>query len=187
MSRVFAVVFCGLSVAACGSFSLPSMDFSMPSMDFPKFGPGTSTAAVRVESDPPGAEAKASTGQVCRTPCTLAITAQRDFTVNFMLNGYLPQSVQAQLVQPANTHTDPEISASAPEPHITPDPIFAALDRAPPPARKTPAPTPKPRTTAAPPKTTRPATTPVAPRPAASEPMLTPFPSTTQPFPSTTR
>ena len=33
---------------------------------------------VRFESEPPGAEAKTSDGQTCRTPCALALAGQFD-------------------------------------------------------------------------------------------------------------
>src|SRR5713101_543492 len=59
MSRIIAVVACGFTVAACSA---------LPSLDFLKSSPPT--AALRFESEPPGAEVKAS-GQTCRTPCEL--------------------------------------------------------------------------------------------------------------------
>jgi hypothetical protein len=43
----------------------------MPSLDFLKSSP--QTEALAIETEPPGAEAKASTGQSCRTPCQLTV------------------------------------------------------------------------------------------------------------------
>ncbi|MGA7486825.1 MAG: PEGA domain-containing protein, partial [Xanthobacteraceae bacterium] len=63
MSRVIAVMACGFTVAACST--------SMPSLEFLKSAP--QAEALRIESEPPGAEAKISSGQSCRTPCELTV------------------------------------------------------------------------------------------------------------------
>jgi hypothetical protein len=153
MNRVVSVVACGLSLAACGSISMPSMP-SMPSLGFGG-DPATGTATVRLESEPPGAEARTSGGQGCRTPCSMTVTARGDITVNFTLNGYLPQAVTAQVVAPDDIRGDGELAPSSIEPRIVPNPIFAALDPAPPPPppqrRKPPPRKPPPSQAAAPP------------------------------------
>ena len=43
---------------------------------------------VRFELEPPGAEARTSNGQSCRTPCALALPANSTMMVTFTLNGY---------------------------------------------------------------------------------------------------
>ena len=48
--------------------------------------------SLTIESDPPGADAKTSLGPSCRTPCMIPVPADRSFTVNYSLNGYLPQA-----------------------------------------------------------------------------------------------
>ena len=58
MIRVIAVIACGFTVAACST--------TMPSLDFLKSAPQSETLAIA--SEPPGAEAKTSLGQSCRTP-----------------------------------------------------------------------------------------------------------------------
>ncbi|HSV24004.1 MAG TPA: PEGA domain-containing protein [Xanthobacteraceae bacterium] len=134
-------------------------------MDFMSSKPSTINTVVRVESEPPGAEAKAPGGQGCRTPCSLNVAAAGDFTVNFALNGYLPQSVSARVFPPDDPRGDSEFASSAlVGPRVVPDPIFAALEPAPPSAHKkpptrprisavkpppTPAPTPAPAAAAA--------------------------------------
>jgi len=136
-------------------------------MDFMSSKPSTINTVVRVESEPPGAEVKAPGGQGCRTPCSLNVAAAGDFTVNFALNGYLPQSVPARVFPPDDPRGDSEFASSAlAGPRVVPDPIFAALEPAPPPASAhkkpparprvsavkpppTPAPTPAPAATAA--------------------------------------
>ena len=64
------------------------MQFDMPG--FGKSPPAATT--MQFESEPAGAEARTSLGQVCRTPCTQAVSAS-EFTVSFALPGYQPQTV----------------------------------------------------------------------------------------------
>jgi hypothetical protein len=63
MSRVIAVMACGFM--PCG-FMLAACSTTMPSLDFMKSAPQAESLAI--ESEPPGAEAKTSLGQSCRTP-----------------------------------------------------------------------------------------------------------------------
>src|SRR5262245_40465502 len=87
MRRVAYIVACGLTACAC-SGSAPNWSlFSTPA-------PPPPPAALRVESDPPGAEAKSSLGLSCRTPCELRVADTRqDFLVTMTLEGYLPQTL----------------------------------------------------------------------------------------------
>ena len=62
----------------------------MDTPGFMKSAPSATT--MQFESEPAGAEAKTSLGQSCRTPCTLAVTAN-DFSVSFALPGYQSQTV----------------------------------------------------------------------------------------------
>lgn len=102
----------------------------MPSLSF---GSSPPPALARIESEPPGADARTSTGQTCRTPCAVNIPTSGNFTVNFTLNGYLPQSVSAQVVAPTDSRIDAEVTTQGAEPVVVPNPIFAVLDPAPPP------------------------------------------------------
>ena len=79
MTKVIAVVACGLSVAAC-SASIPEFLKSSP----PK-------AALRFESVPTGAEVKVS-GQSCRTPCELTLDVA-ELSATFAHKGYQPQTI----------------------------------------------------------------------------------------------
>jgi hypothetical protein len=71
MSRVIAVMACGFMLAACST--------TMPSLDFMKSAPQAESLAI--ESEPPGAEAKTSLGQSCRTPCQLSVQPGSEFYV----------------------------------------------------------------------------------------------------------
>jgi hypothetical protein len=142
----------------------------MPSMDFVG---STASAVVRVESEPPGAEARTSSGQGCRTPCSLNVAPSGDFTVNFALNGYLPQAVTGRVFPAEDFRSDAEFGSVSAGVRVVPDPVFAVLEPAPPPppaARKKRHA--RPRTVAAPKPMPAPASA-LAPAPA---PAPAPFP-----------
>lgn len=126
--RVCAIA--GVSLlAGCASWT-PNWNF-MPNLG------GTTNVSLTIESDPPGADAKTSIGPSCRTPCMIPVPADRNFTVNYSLNGYLPQVVP---VGPRGANvfqvdvaggTGEELAA---QPELTPNPVYAQLQPAPPPA-----------------------------------------------------
>ncbi len=74
-----------LFLTGCSSMT-PSWDW-VPSM--PSLSSGANVS-LTIESDPPGADARTSTGATCRTPCMIPVPGDREFTVSFSLNGYLP-------------------------------------------------------------------------------------------------
>jgi hypothetical protein len=147
MYRVIAIVLGGLALAACSS----TPDWL--SLDALKPAPLKDT--VRFESDPPGAEAKTSDGQVCRTPCALAVPTTGPLTVTFTLNGYEPDSETIQPV--SNTNGVPE---------MRPNPMQVDL---------TPA--------APPPKPMKPVKKPAAKKKTAAKPVVKPKPKTAAPAP----
>ena len=113
MYRVIAIVGGGLTLAACSSTNL----------DFLKPTPAMST--VQFESEPPGAEAKVSNGQTCRTPCALALPSNESYTVSFTLNGY----------QPAAENIEPQ-SLGDNTVQLGPNPVLVQLEPAAPPPKK---------------------------------------------------
>jgi len=128
MSRVIAVVTCGLTLAACSA--------SLPSLSFLKSSP--STEALRIESEPPGAEAKTSLGQSCRTPCELVVQAADEFSLTLALNGYQPQTVSVR-------------KDTADSSRLAPNPVYVELQPVPAtPAKKPVAPKKKPAVAAQP-------------------------------------
>jgi hypothetical protein len=150
MSRVIAFVACGFTLAACSA--------SMPSLDFFKSAPATET--LRIESEPPGADARTTQGQTCRTPCELTVQGGGDLSVTVALNGYQPQTVA--------------LKSDQAEGKLSPNPLYVELQ-----AAATPAPTKKkalkkkkPATAAAaqPAGASAPATAAFPPPPASSEP-----------------
>jgi len=120
--RVFAIagVF---SLAGCASWT-PSWDF-LPNLS------GTTNVSLTIESDPPGADAKTSLGPSCRTPCMIPVPADKNFTVNYSLSGYLPQVVP---VGPRASDTFRPGEGEYVQAELTPNPVYAQLQPAPPPA-----------------------------------------------------
>jgi hypothetical protein len=107
MSRVIAVVACGLSVAACSV---------MPNLNF--FKRSETTEALRFESAPPGAEVKTSSRQNCLTPCELTVQANTEFTATFTLKPYKPQTIAIR----------PEMAPGADAPRLSPNPVYAEFN-----------------------------------------------------------
>jgi hypothetical protein len=140
MYRVLAVIGGALALAACSS----SSDFSLDALK-----PGPSLDTVSLESEPPGAEAKASNGQTCRTPCALALPVDAASSVTFTLNGYQPETERLEA-----------ITATGEPPRLRPNPVVVELTPGGPavakkpapkkPAAKKPAARPKPAAAAAP-------------------------------------
>ena len=156
MSRVIAVMACGFTLAAC-STSLPSLNFlhSAPQ-----------TEALRIESEPPGAEAKTSLGQTCRTPCELPIQAGSEFSLTLALNGYQPQTVSVR----------PEVSPQAATPRLAPNPVYAELQPATAAPPRKPLKKKKPVATAAGPAASSPVASAETPAPAPAAAVPTPAP-----------
>ena len=136
MYRVIAVAVGGLILAGCSS----SSEF----LDGLKPGPTLDT--VRFESEPPGAEAKTSNGQSCKTPCSVSVPAAENVTVTFALPKFQPETVHVQVIRQPGDATTPEGVL------VDPNPVYAELQPAPPPARRgkaAPKAAPKPRQPAA--------------------------------------
>jgi len=128
--RVCAIA-SALLVAGCASWT-PSWDWIPSSLS------GNANVSLTIESDPPGADAKTSIGPSCRTPCMIPMPADREFTVNYSLNGYLPQVVPVRPRGPSNAQLDVAGgSGYGDEAHpaeLAPNPVYAQLEPAPPPA-----------------------------------------------------
>jgi hypothetical protein len=109
MSRLIAVVVCGFMLAAC-STTMPSLN-----LDFMKSAPQAESLAI--ESEPPGAEAKTSLGQSCRTPCQLSVQPGSEFSVTLALSGYQPRTVSVR----------PEAEGATAAPRLAPNPVHVDL------------------------------------------------------------
>jgi len=165
MYRVIAIVIGGLALAACSS----TPDW----MNIDALKPAPAMDTVRFESEPPGAEAKTSNGQTCRTPCALALPANAPIAVTFTLNGYQPDSENIEPI--ANSNGMPEFRPNPVQVELTPAPPPLKSIKKPAPKTKTSAkpaakPKPKPKTSAAP-----------APVPQAQQQAPAPWPATPAP------
>ncbi|WP_426609653.1 hypothetical protein [Bradyrhizobium sp. McL0616] len=83
---------------------------------------------VRLESNPPGADANTSLGPGCKTPCSVSVPAPDvPFTVSFALNKYQPVSVPVNVIRNPGDFTTPASVTT------DPNPVFAELQPAVPP------------------------------------------------------
>jgi hypothetical protein len=113
---------------------------------------------VQFESTPPGADAKTSNGQSCRTPCALALPTNGPLTVTFTLTGY----------QPDTESLDP-ITLDTASVKLQPNPVMAELQPAAPPPKPVKKPAPKKKKVFAAKPAAKPATQSAA-KPAAAAP-----------------
>jgi hypothetical protein len=149
MRQILAIAVCGLSLGACTSGDLFKFE--------------STPVQVRLESQPPGADVRLSTGPAtCKTPCTLPVNeAAGEITATYSLEGYQPQQVAIQVV------------TSPPEPpRINPNPVVVALEAAaaPPARRRGAAKRPAARKPAAKQRASRPTPPPPPPAPPAAQP-----------------
>jgi hypothetical protein len=117
MRSEIAVAACALAFASCSSFPSSFDQFTQPN-----------PAILRINSTPPGAEARLSTGATCRTPCMQPVSATGDFTVTYMLDGYISETSSVRSV-PAAKNALIDLTA----PSLEPNPVFVTLEPAPPP------------------------------------------------------
>jgi hypothetical protein len=111
MSRVIAIAACGILLAAC-SMSMPSLDF---------FRSTPATEVLRIESEPPGADARTAEGQSCRTPCELTVPSTGEVAISFALQGYNPQTISVRADTPTSY-----AEGAAPS-RMQPNPVYAEL------------------------------------------------------------
>jgi hypothetical protein len=102
---------------------LAACSTTMPSLDFMKSAPQAESLAI--ESEPPGAEAKTSLGQSCRTPCQLSVQPGSEFSVTLALSGYQPQTVSVR----------PEAEGATAAPRLAPNPVHVDLQAVAPPKK----------------------------------------------------
>ena len=132
MRRILVIVAAGLSLAGCSSFS--SMKPTPP------------TVAVQLDSTPQGADAQTSTGQSCKTPCTVNVTTTESFTVSFTLPKYEPLTVPAHvtyeggsLITQGTVTVDPNPIVGELKPMAPPKPVRKRVRRPRPKAAAAPA------------------------------------------------
>ena len=97
-------------------------------MSWDMFKSAPPTLQVRLESNPPGADATTSLGGGCKTPCSVSVPApDAPFTVAFALPKYQPASVPVNVIKNPGDFTTPASVTT------DPNPVFAELQLAVPP------------------------------------------------------
>jgi hypothetical protein len=130
--------------------------------------------AIQFETEPAGATATLSSGENCKTPCSISVPADKPVSVTFTLAGYQPASEQLEAVL-VDGRTK-----------LQPNPVSAEMTPAPPPPKVAPKKKPVRKKTSAVKPAPKPAATtaaaPAAPAPAPAAAATTlPWPS--QPAP----
>lgn len=116
MARIAIAAAAALTLAGCSSMS-------------DAFKPAPQTVAVKLESNPAGATATTSQGPACTTPCEVTVPVTDNFTVDFTLDRFLPQTVQVQVIRQQGDFYSPAST------RIDPNPVVAELAPAPVPKR----------------------------------------------------
>ena len=109
MRRLILIAAAGLGLAGCSSLSLDAFKSAPPSVN------------LQLDSVPPGADARTSLGQNCKTPCSVAVAATENFSVTFSLNKFQPVTVPVQVVQVPGDFSSPATTT------LDPNPIVAEL------------------------------------------------------------
>jgi hypothetical protein len=119
MRRVIAIAAASFSLAGCSSFSTDYFKSAPPTMQ------------VQIESNPPGADARTSLGQTCKTPCsvTLPVPESGGFTVSYAMPRFQPATV------PVNIIREPGSLISAGTARPDPNPVVTELQPIGPPPR----------------------------------------------------
>lgn len=96
-------------------------------MDF--FKPTPQNVTVRLESSPPGADARTSLGPSCKTPCSVSVPVTDNFTVSYALERFQPQTVAVKTSQVSGDFGSPSTVVT------DPNPVFAELQPTTPPKK----------------------------------------------------
>jgi PEGA domain len=107
--RLVGLVLCGIALSACSA--IPRLSEAPD--------PGN---RFSLESNPPGAEARITSGATCRTPCTLPVKVS-DYNVTFALADYAPRFV------PIRVSIKREHWYSPPVTYVDPNPVVVQLER----------------------------------------------------------
>src|ERR1700687_2154171 len=128
--RVILIVSGALALAGCESTPDWAKTPDWMKVNTDAFKPQSALDTVSIESYPPGADAKASSGQSCRTPCARPLPMNAPLTVTFTLKGYQPQTERLEPVMDSSGgYTIADYSSP---PQLRPNPVYAELTPAPP-------------------------------------------------------
>jgi hypothetical protein len=118
MRHVIVIAVAGASLAGCSSVS------------FDSFKPTPAPVQIQLESTPPGADARTSLGQSCKTPCSVSLPApEGGFSVTYTMNKFETATVPVQVTRSAGDF----LNLTAPT--VEPNPVVAELMPAAPPPK----------------------------------------------------
>jgi len=109
MRRVIVIAAASLGLAGCSSFSLDAFKSAPPPV------------TVQLDSVPQGAEARASTGSSCKTPCSVEVPGTDSFSVTFTLPKFQVATVPVTVTRTPGDFTSPPTTT------IDPNPVMAEL------------------------------------------------------------
>jgi hypothetical protein len=110
VNRFILVAACAFTLSACASY-LPGFGFLQSTPQ---------TEVLRIDSNPPGANATSSQGPTCQTPCDFTVPSGSDLVITVAMSGYQPMAVPVH----------PQSSGG----QLQPNPVVAALQPVTPPA-----------------------------------------------------
>lgn len=141
MRRVFVIALSGAALGGCSSLSWDT------------FKPTPQVVQLQLESVPSGAEARTSTGQSCKTPCSVGVPlTDAAFSVSFGLPKFHPETVPVQIINIPGEIGSPDVLKAEPNPVVVqlrptgppPKPVRAKPKKPKPPAEQTNSPFPDP-------------------------------------------
>jgi hypothetical protein len=117
MRHIIVIALAGASLAGCSSVSFDSLK--------------PSPVQLRLESTPPGADARTSLGQSCKTPCSVSLASPPEdgFSVSYSMAKFEPATVEVKV-----SRTAAEILTLS-GPTIEPNPVVAELQPIPEPPK----------------------------------------------------
>ena len=130
-------------------------------MSLDAFKSAPPTVTVQLDSVPSGAEAVTSVGPSCKTPCSVTVPANGNFTVTFSMNKYQSATVPVQVTTSPGDFTSPPVTSA------DPNPVLAELQAATPAKKSKPVRKRKPKPAAEAPAAAEPAESSPFPDPAA--------------------
>ena len=112
MRRVIAIAAAGISLAGCSS----TPDYL--TLDYYKSKPVP--VQIQLESTPSGADAKTSTGQSCKTPCSVSLTPpESGFTVSYTMAKFQPVTVPVRVIRTEGSLLASDTFKVEPNPVVT--------------------------------------------------------------------
>lgn len=107
MRRAIVIALSGAALGGCSSLSWDT------------FKPTPQVVQLQLDSVPSGAEARTSTGQTCKTPCSVGVPlTDAAFSVSFALPKFQPETVPVQIINIPGDIGSPDVLKAEPNPVV---------------------------------------------------------------------